>query len=423
MKRVSSIWHMARLPVFWLLVCAAGLPVKSMADTTGYVSPSVAVGVVYDDNIFNQPADRESDTILRVSPALEAGFESESLTLDGFYTFDAERYRKHPGLNSNTVRRDAALDLGWRATSRLNFGLDGDYTSTETPSQISPLTSLGLGRAHATAYTVNPSLNYAFDETDMGRAGYSHTAETVAQGPDTSVDTANFGWDHTVDPRNILDFDLSGSRYHFSTFADSVSSEVFTVGWTHALTPRTTLILAAGPRDTAGNVDAEVSGGVHHVMDSGTFAFDFLRSQTLVVGQVGVVETRSVNFSYDEGIGQDLEIQIAPSYAQDSVQGSRADIYRFNFSTSYRLGRITSLVGSYQYSLQRGLLGGDQNLEVRDNILYIGLVFSAPMPQGSAFDQRRRTPFETLWPAPRQTQVLPPSSDLPPTPTGETPTP
>lgn len=408
-----------------LLAAAGALPVLASADGSGYLAPAVAVGAAYDDNIFNQPANRESDTILRVSPALEAGYESDVLMLDGFYTFDAERYRKHSGLNSNTVRRNAALDMDWHVTPRADFGLDSDYTSTETPLQLAPLTSttIGLGRAHATSWTVSPDLSYSFDPTYTGRVGLSHTSETVANGPDTKVDTLTFGLDHIVDPRNVLDYTLSGSRYHFSSFAEPVSSEVFTLGWTHALTPRTTFVIAAGPRNTAGSVNAEVSGGVHHVMDDGTFAFDFARSQTLVVGQAGVVETRSVVFNYDKGIGQDLEFQVLPAWSRDSVNGSNADLYRFNFSLSYRLGRITSLVTSYQYSLQRGLLGGNPDLEVRDNIIYFGFLFSAPTPAGSAFDQRRRTPFETLWPTQRQNQTLPPSADLPPTPDGQPPAP
>lgn len=403
----------ARL-LFACALMACGLPVPAPADTTGYLTPSLAIGAVYDDNIFSAPVAREADEILRVSPALEAGYDSADFNVDGFYSFDAERYNKHPGLNGNTVRRNAALDMGWRATPRLGLALDSDYTATETPSEISPQTSL-VGRAHATFFNVNPSLSYLFGETYTGRAGYSYSHETVAQGTDTNVDTAMLGLDHTLDPRNILGADFAASRYDFGDDREPVDSRVLTFDWTHALTPQTSFSFAAGPRDTEGSVNAEVRAGLRHVLDDGYFTLDAARSQTVVVGQVGVVETRSLNANYDSGLGQDVEIQVAPSYASDTIGSTKAEVLRLNLSMAYRLGRITSLVGSYQYSLQRGLLsGGDQ--EIRDNILYIGLVFSAPSAGGRVFDERRRTPFETLWPSPRRNENLPPSSDLVPTP-------
>ncbi|HEX4299529.1 MAG TPA: hypothetical protein VH327_01530 [Gammaproteobacteria bacterium] len=394
-----------RLPAAGVLLLSLAMAPDSRADTATYLSPSIAVGGVYDDNVFLSSADRQSDEILRISPAVEAGYGSEALSIAGYYTFDAERYRHHPELNGNTVRRNAALNLDYLFTQRLTFSLDTNYTSTETPSELDPALSLGLGRVHATYITIAPSLGYAFDELTYGRIGYAHDVETLATAPQTYSDTGTLGLEHHFTARDAGDFNFADTRYNFGP-NDVVSSQVATVGWTHFLALTSSFSFAAGPRRTEGVNSLDYSGGLNFILDSGTFSVTYARSQAALIGEFVPADTRSLIAKLDYNYSQSLEFYVAPSLSSDTVAAARATLYRMDVSFNYRLTRVTSLVGSYEYSLQRGLLTGVDS-KILNNVVYIGLLFAAPVAGPGAFMQRRGTPFETRWPSPRPVQIAP----------------
>jgi len=389
---------LGRTPAAWLLVGAA-VAAPARADTADYISPSIAIGGVYDDNLFLSPNDRQSDEILRISPALEFGYGTDALTLAGFYTFDAERYRHHPELNGNTVRRNGALDLGYQATQRLNLALDANYTSTETPSELSPQLSLGLGRAHAVYESVAPSLGYSFDELTFGRVGYMYEQEDLASATETSVNTGTLGLEHRFTARDSWDADFAASRYDFGPF-DQIDSRVLTLGWNHLLSPTTTFNVDAGPRQTAGVTTAEYGVGITSLLDSGTFSLQYNRSQAALIGEFQPADTRSAVMKLDYIVSDRLEFSFQPSWSSDTIGTARATLWRADLSFNYRLSRIVSLVGSYEYNLQQGLLTGT-NQRILSNVVYLGFVFAEPVAGPSAYLQRRGNPFETMWPAPQ----------------------
>lgn|GEM_PF-3943522 len=403
-----------RLPAAGLLLLSLAAAPDSRADTATYLSPSIAVGGIYDDNVFLSSADRQSDDILRISPAVEAGYGSDTLSIAGYYTFDAERYRHHPELDGNTVRRNAALNLDYLFTPRLTFSLDSDYTSTETPSELDPTLSLGLGRSHATYTSVAPSLGYAFDELTYGRLGYAHDVETLATAPQTYSDTGTLGLEHRFAPLDSGELNFATTRYNFGP-SDVVASQVITAGWTHFFDATTDFSLAAGPRRTEGVDSLDYSAALGQILDSGTFSIVYARSQTALIGEFVPADTRSLTAKLDYNFSDSLEFYVAPSLSSDTVAAARATLYRLDMSFDYRLTRAVSLVGSYEYSLQRGLLTGVDS-KILHNVVYIGLLFARPVAGPSAFMQRRGTPFETRWPAPRPVQIAP-ASMINPTPT------
>src|SRR5579885_1349930 len=267
-KDASMPW-LRRLAPAAVLVWAAGIAQDLRADTATYLSPSIAVGGAYNDNIFLTPSDstvkRRGDEILRISPALEGGYGSETLTVGGYYTFDAERYNHNRGLDGNTVRRNAAFYFNYLATPRLDLSMQSDYTSTETPSELDA-TTLAVGRAHAVYMTVAPSVGYAFDELTFGRIGYTHGLEELGSSPNTETDTGTLGLEHRFSPLDTGDFNFAATRYNFGP-NDVVDSRVATVGWTHQFTPLTNVSVAVGPRSTEGTNSIDYSAGVHMILD------------------------------------------------------------------------------------------------------------------------------------------------------------
>ena len=382
-----------------IAICASTAPMAAVGDTSLYVIPAFSIGRVHDDNLFSTPTDMQADYLWRFSPALEAGFESETLTLAGFYTVDAERYAHDTELDSNEARRNAALNLRYEATPRLSLALEGDYTSTNSLAEPAPGTVVEPGREHARVLTFAPSLKYAFTELTSGTLGYTSTRDELFGTPSTDVDTADFGIEQLATRLDTLTLDYALDHYDFGP-GDTAESRVLTGGWTRAFSPDTSVILAAGPRDTEGSRSVDLHAGLKQTLETGIFSLDYLRSQNVVVGQAGTVDTRTVTALLDFTFAADYELQIAPSYSSDKTATSRADVTRLDLNLSYKLAQDTHLVGSYQYNRQRGLLGGIGNPEIQDRVVYLGLVFSFPTTTGN-FSERHSSPFETLWPAPR----------------------
>jgi hypothetical protein len=389
-------------PYLWMIgVFLPGIaPCTVLADSTAYVTPSISVGRAYDDNLFFMPSATESSALWRISPGIEAGYLSEPLTLAGFFTVDAERYNEHPELNGNAARRDEALDIRYTGVERLSFSMDADYLSTDTPIQVSPGTGLGLGRTRARVYTADPALAYRLDPQTTGRLGYTYEEDDLAGGPDTLARTASLGLDYTTTERLTWSFDYADTAYDFAGSPDS--SRVLTAGIAYQFTPYTKFTLAAGPRDTDGQTSAEITASLRQGFDGGNLSLDYARSQAVILGQSAPVDTRSYSAALDLTPSEAWEILVTPSLVVDNITGSEAYVYRFGTNLSYKFNRFVTGVCTYQYSLQRGLLGGSPDEQIVDNVIFVGLVFSFPgATTGSGFQARQSSPFETLWPAPR----------------------
>ncbi len=66
-----------------MLAIAVAVHVTACATPGYFVVPSVTVDAVYDDNLFYASEDKQSDFITRVSPVLEVGHESDTLSWSG----------------------------------------------------------------------------------------------------------------------------------------------------------------------------------------------------------------------------------------------------------------------------------------------------------------------------------------------------
>lgn len=359
-----------------------GLAAEQDASPGSYVTPSVSLGEVYDDNLFSSPSQGESDHILRLTPSLEAGYQSAQWMLHGDCSFDAEHYRSHPELNSSVARRHAAFDLGYQPAPRLQLGMDADYTRTNNPGGLAlNTTGLVLGRVAARFITVEPSARYRFDELTTGKASYYYEQDAVLGGLQTDTRMAKLGIDRVLAPRDTLSVDYAASRYRFGGI-ETTTSQVLTLGWTHELDAGTDFTLGAGPRKTGGQTAAEITASLSHEMEYGAFSGFYTRSQAVVLGESGPVDTRTVGFSLWYAPAPYLEFQAVPSYLRDTRGDGRVDVYRVNLSASYALGRSTYLIGLYQYGLQQGTLDLLSDQQINRATIFVGLVTYFGLPAG-----------------------------------------
>lgn len=378
---------------------AVALPAAAWCDSSVYLTPSLTVGRAYDDNLFFTPTDKQASALWRVSPALEAGYRSEPLTLAGFFTVDAERYSQHPELDSNAVRRDEALNLAYTPTERLDVAMDASYISTNTPAELTPGSSFGFGRTRARVYTAEPTLAYRLDPVLTTRLGLQYEKDELTGSFDSFARTPSLGLDYATSPRATWKLDYAASDYGFVN--RTVTSRVLTAGLDYDLGPETKVAFAAGPRNTEGQTIAEASATLRHSFEDGSLFLDYARSQTIVFGLAAPVNTRTYQATFDYSPTPYLEFMFIPSVTQDDSNGTTADVYRLGTNLSYKFDRSLIAICTYEYNRQRGLLGGVGDVEITDRVIFVGLVFTYTADFGGSFHERQTSPFETLWPAPR----------------------
>src|SRR2546425_12681219 len=85
-------------------------PTVTTAQTGYYLTPSLSVAEVYDDNVFFTPSPRTHDFLTRTSPGLKAGYQSAPLTVEGSYTFDSEICSQHSELPTPLGRQRGSIE-------------------------------------------------------------------------------------------------------------------------------------------------------------------------------------------------------------------------------------------------------------------------------------------------------------------------
>lgn len=389
----------------WLKVIAilvagvSGFPLAVAAQSVGYFSPSFAIGRVYDDNVFASAIQPQADYLWRFSPALQAGYRSDTLSLDGFYTFDVERYSVHRQLDSNQARKNAAVNLKYLASPRLDLSMDGVYAKTNTPNELSVAAGLQLGRAAAAVYSLQPAATYRFTPLTSGTARYSFTHETLEPGIDSDIRSATFTLTHSLDERNSANVNLEGSDYAFSQGGAS-SSRALTGGWVHDFSPQTSLSLQAGPRITEGTRSTDLFISLRQTDEHSEWSLAYSRTLATVIGIPGTVDMRIATATLTYWPSKSLRLELLPAFISDRAADSKVSVYELQLRASYSLSQTVSLVGWYQADVQRGMLNSPVDEGIARHVVFVGLVVSwgvTPLPHLPS----PPSPFAGLLPPPR----------------------
>jgi hypothetical protein len=319
------------------------------------VTPSVSLAGIYDSNPFLSRTQREGDFIVRLSPGVEAGHRSERLTFQGSYVQDAEVYARHPELESSRARQYAAAGVQYEATRQSTMAANATYTETLRPGELSPQTGLEFGRKRGARVSFAPSLNHRFDPVATGAAAYAFTRDKLEGGVDTDTHTVTLGYDRKVAQRDKATFGYAFQRFVFGD-EQVTDAHVVTAGGTHEFTPRTSATLSAGPRFSEGTTRPEVSALLRHRLQKGEISLSYLRTQVTAIGLAGPVSVESIGAAAVHSPEESLEVRAGASMATSTRGGFEATAYRMNLEARRRLTPNVSLVGSYEYNLQRGAL-------------------------------------------------------------------
>ena len=394
---------------------AAGLlvPSPAWAQAGWYVTPSVSLSEVYDDNLFSTPSNppagtqsKQGDFIFRGTPGVIAGYESKPFTLLGNYAIRGEVYAEDSDLDTIPAMQLATLETRYLPNPLLTLSFLGGYLESEQASQLNsptvetvtgtPATALQGQRARSSLYNLNPGVSYQIDQLTTVRDGYSflHTQQVGATSGDTHSVIASL--DRKITEQDTGDLAYTFRRFSFTQPAppppppqpdDVTNSHIVTVGWTRELTSLTRVILRGGPRFTGGSVAPEAFGSISHKLARGVLEFSYQRTQTTAIGEAGPLNTESFTGTASYEPLQEMLATVALFLYRDSQEGTgttNTDVYGTSLTVRYRISQWLSVLGSYEFSYQNGLLGtattgvASSGNDIYHNVVLIGLEASQP---------------------------------------------
>ena len=372
---------------YWLrVVFVAGvlIPSAAPAQTGYYLTPSLSIAEVYDDNLFYTQSPRTHDLFTRISPGLKAGYQSAPLTVEGSYAFDSEVYSQHSELTTPLVRQRGLIELKATPTQVLTLSLPVSYYQSRTPTELNLTTGLAVARVRAERYTTNPGFTYRLDPLTTAKGDYTYSKDLLAAGITAgaiTIDThiVNLALDRRLSPRDTVGPGYLGRRYEFSGFP-ALTSHAFTLGWSHELTALTTFMLRGGPRLTEGTVDRlpEASASIRHKLQSGELSLAYASVLTTVFGLTNSVKSQSITATATTQLLSTLRLSVAPAFYKISSEAFKATVYVMNLEASHQLTKTLAWAAAYQFSLQQGSPSGQREVEILHNVFLIRLIFTYP---------------------------------------------
>jgi hypothetical protein len=392
------------LRVVFVQMFAAGvlLPTAAPAQTGYYLTPSLSVAEVYDDNVFFTPSPRSHDFFTRISPGLRASYHSAPLTVEGGYSkashqatpltveagysFDSEIYSRHPELTTDQMRQRGSIEVKAMPDQVLTLSVLGSYSLTKTPQELNLTTGLAARRALAERYEATPAFTYRFDPVTTVKGDYTFSKALVAGGVTTDSHIENLTLDHRLSPSDIVGPAYSGRQFTFAGFP-AQTSHAFTLGWSHELTPLTTFTLRGGPRLTEGSIDRlpEASASIRHTLKRGELSLSYASTSTTAIGEANAVTAQSLTGKATTELLPRLELSAVPAIYRVSSDAFKVTVYSVILVASHQLTKALALNVSYLFSLQEGSFNpqtgptGPTTVEILRNVLLISLTVTYPV--------------------------------------------
>jgi hypothetical protein len=370
-----------------VLVLAGG----DMARAQGVlrVSPLFGIAQVYDTNLFSRstPSDRQADLITRVSPGLDSEYRTPLLTLIGRYTLDAERFADHSELTTMNARQQASIGFTYRVRPRLALAADAELATTQTPGELNMDTALTLARASARRIAASSSVTRQFSAMTAATLDYAFAEYTIAGAPATRSHAATIGTEHHPSLRDTVGVDYELRHFLFdassttaATGATAATSQALILGWNRAMTPRTTLAIAGGPRITNGAPAADLAASVHYQLTpADDLSLAYNRTQTTVIGLSGTTDTQSFTATASWSPVASLQVRVAPGFFRNVQARQPVDVFHLAVGVVRPIARRVSLdVGFGAYMQHGGFHAPPADARISRHDVIVRLVTTPP---------------------------------------------
>jgi hypothetical protein len=340
-----------------LILCAPASAARAQARME--IVPSVAFSTAYDDNIFTTQ-EGGGDTMMLVTPAFEAFYESPNALLRALYSWDMQRAVGYSTLNSLDAKRHGVIDTGFQLTPQFRLSLLGRYDVSDRPGDLMFDTGVLLGRQRARRYQVTPAISVRVRPRTTLTAQYDATREALGSDMRGELYIARLGVSRMQTPRDVWSVGYLGR-----TFANgpdmfnppsSERSHALMFGYTRALAVGTTFGVQAGPRvSTYGNDKPEVLANFSKQIRAGKFGLDYWQGETIIMGIRGPVDIKSFSFKSSWLLRRNFEVSAhAGVFNSVTRHQGRARVFHPEFVASYSPGGPYIIAGSYGIDFQKG---------------------------------------------------------------------
>jgi hypothetical protein len=358
-------------------------PSLAFAQTGFFFVPSVTVSRVNDDNIFFTSDDKETDQITRISPALEAGYESARLSWDTVLSQDSEDYKDNSQLDSNRIRRAVNLNAQYLATPRMTLNGRAAWLKTETPSDIDIISGLPQGRFNAESYLIEPTLEYRFSAASTGSLIYQFEDIKIPELASSDAHTAGLRFEHSLSSENVLTTGYFYRRYQFNN-EESAESHTPWVGFIHNFTTSTRIETELGPRFGNDGTDAYLLLSLIRTYDHGLLELSYTIDESTSIGDIGIIENRTAGLALAHQQGENIVLSISGNAGKIIYFGLTSDVVQANLGISYRLMDALFLSASYAYNEQRSGFLETTDREISRSTFAVGFRLTWPSRSSSS---------------------------------------
>jgi hypothetical protein len=378
-------------------------PIETMGGSTErmpegvYVMPWVATGVVYDDNVFFRTRDqKQEDVFVRVTPGLQASYQSTRLAVIGNYRFDSEVYNKLDELSTFQQRQFGTVELRGRPSNNLNLNGTVGYAQTRTPFELNALTFAQTARIKTERVFVSPNAEYRIDALTRVRAEYGYSKDIFDDNVTINSHIVNLGME-----RRIGTHDWIGPAYvgrHFRFGGDFTTPGIGFLGgdptpvdsyapmlqWAHEFTGDMRLDVRAGPRFTDGRLDdrPEAFVGIRRRIQNGEITLAYTSALTTVIGTVGATTADSIIVRFVYEPMRHLTFTLSPTAAWIKSTTFTSTIYTGYIEAAYQFNKYVTAKGSAYFSYQEGDFtsssGASETLVIPRNVYWLRLEFTYP---------------------------------------------
>ncbi|ACL73467.1 hypothetical protein Tgr7_2389 [Thioalkalivibrio sulfidiphilus HL-EbGr7] len=249
MKVAASHSCIHRVGLVVLFCCA--VIVAPVCSANWELTPSVAVGVIYSDNINLEPRGQENaDLVMEVTPGIDASFDGRRVDADIRYRLQSYFYRDNSDLD------EVFHQLSARGTAELSdetFYLDGGLAVRQQVIDASAPVPTGTiaGAGNLTdEYTAYISPHWRTQLTDTVRADLRYAIGMVSYDDNTLDDSVQHAVAAQVENTSVADRLYWAARYRLSRVdyedQDSITLEQATVELGIPITTQARLVVIGG---------------------------------------------------------------------------------------------------------------------------------------------------------------------------------
>jgi hypothetical protein len=332
----------------------------------------------YDDNVFAVPLSQhpQSDLISRFGPTFEVGRHSRRFVMNARYGMAAERYAQLVDLNSDVAHQEGMFDLEYHATPRATLHADGGYIDTQSPRELNQTTLITIGRGRAERLIAHGGFGQELSRLVTLNLDYTISNDTLEEQPGNLSHLGRIGLQWRTSMRTNFRVDYRPRYVVFGSIltpqaitvdgietsqliatSGSESSHAITAGFTHAITPLTSVELDGGPRFTNGKVTPEISAALRRRMQKGDLAVAYTRTQDTAIGELGFFDVQRLTATASVTPVRALTLSALPAFARSTQTPNHSDVRELNVEIVVRVIRRLSFVAFARAANQEGTFG------------------------------------------------------------------